>query len=105
MKRENFRKLMNDMRGALLVVATAMTIITYQMVILLPEGVWQRSMTNESALISFYACNTAGFTASMSVILLLISGISLKNEFFLGLLMLIMCSTLSSLVITYVMVL
>ncbi|GMY37402.1 hypothetical protein FCV25MIE_32645 [Fagus crenata] len=75
------------------------------MVILLPEGVWQRSTTNESASISFYTCNTSGFIASMSVILLLISCISLKNEFCLGLLMLIMCSTLSSLVITYVMVL
>ena len=80
MRRENFRKLMNDMRGALLVVATVMTIITYQMVILLPEGVWQRSMTNESALISFYVCDTAGFTTSMSVILLFISGISLKKR-------------------------
>jgi hypothetical protein len=54
---------------------------------------------------SFYACNIAEFIASMSVILLLISGISLKNKFFLGLLMLIMCTTLSSLVITYVMAL
>ena len=78
---------MDDMWGALLVVDP-------------PEGVWQRSTANESASISFYTCNTAGFTASMSVILLLIYGITLKNKFFLGLVMLIMCTSLSSLVIT-----
>ena len=96
---------MDDMRGALLVVATVTATITYQLVVDPPEGVWKRSMANESASISFYFCNTAGFTASMSVILLLISGISLKNKIFLGLLMLIMCTTLSCLVITYVMAL
>ncbi len=38
-KRENSRKLMGDMRGTLLVVATVMTIITYQLLVDPPEGV------------------------------------------------------------------
>ena len=38
-KRENSRKLMDDMRGTLLVVATVMTIITYQLLVDPPKGV------------------------------------------------------------------
>ena len=38
-KRENSHKLMDDMRGTLLVVATVMTIITYQLLVDPPKGV------------------------------------------------------------------
>ncbi|KAK7857123.1 hypothetical protein CFP56_019813 [Quercus suber] len=116
-----------EMRGALMVVATVITTITYQPALSPPGGVWQTDIKNsteinacrnttckagtlvlayggyEDVFLYFIGCNTIAFTASLSVIFLLISGVPLKNKFFIVILTLAMCTTLTFLGFTYVL--
>ena len=50
----------------------------------------------------FIFCNTISFTASLSVIFLLISGFPFKNKVCMGLLTLAMCTTITFLALAYV---
>ena len=115
------------MRGALMVVATVMTTITFQPILSPPGGVFQadeivsnwsngyRENITCSAGTSviacydqystysiFLICNSVSFTASLSVIFLLISGFPLKNKLCMGLLTLSMCITLTFLAFAYI---
>ena len=116
-----------EIRGALMVVATVITTITYQPALSPPSGVWQTDIKNsteinacrnttckagtlvlayggyEDMFLKFLFCNSIAFTASLSVIFLLISGVPLKNKFFMVILTLAMCTTLTFLASTYVL--
>ncbi|KAL0009926.1 hypothetical protein SO802_005034 [Lithocarpus litseifolius] len=118
-----------EMRGALMVVATVITTITYQRPALSPpDGVWQSDIKDsnqanacsgknkceagtlvlayggyEDGFLYFLICNSIAFTASLSVIFLLISGVPLKNKFFMVILTLAMCTTLTFLGFSYVL--
>ena len=116
-----------ETRGALMVVATVITTITYQPSLSPPGGVWQTDIKNssesnacphppcvagtlvlayggyEDMFAQFLVCNSIAFTASLSVIFLLISGVPLKNKFFMVILTLAMCTTLTFLGLTYVL--
>ncbi|KAM4099839.1 hypothetical protein ACB094_05G022700 [Castanea mollissima] len=123
-----FREWIEQMRGSLMVVATVITTITYQPALSPPGGVWQTDIkdanqfdacndTNkceagtlvfaygnyELVFLFYLTCNTIAFTASLSVMFLLISGFSLKNKCFMVILTLAMCTTLTFLGITYVL--
>ena len=126
-KSEPFSKWIEDMRGSLMVVATVITTITYQPSLSPPGGVWQTDIKNptesnacpnppceagtlvlaygsyELVFLFYLICNTMAFTASLSVMFLLISGFSLKNKCFMVVLTLAMCTTLTFLGITYVL--
>ena len=117
-----------EMRGALMVVATVITTITYQPALSPPGGVWQSDIKDsnqanacsgknkceagtfvlayggyEDGFLYFLICNSIAFTASLSVIFLLISGVPLKNKFFMVILTLAMCTTLTFLGFSYVL--
>ncbi|KAM3699375.1 hypothetical protein ACJW31_05G021000 [Castanea mollissima] len=115
-----------EMRGALMVVATVITTITYQPALSPPGGVLQTDIKNsteiiaccntckagtlvlaygddENMFVQFLLCNSIAFTASLSIIFLLISGVPLKNKFFMVILTLAMCTTLTFLGFTYVL--
>ncbi|XP_075667393.1 uncharacterized protein LOC142636983 [Castanea sativa] len=116
-----------EMRGALMVVATVITTITYQPALSPPGGVLQTDIKNSTEIIAcgnttckagtlvlaygdhenmfvlFLLCNSIAFTASLSVIFLLISGVPLKNKFVMVILTLAMCTTLTFLGLTYVL--
>ena len=115
-----------EMPGALMVVATVISTITFQPAISPPGGVWQTDVTDPSQGFrcnthnrcyagtsvmgsSFFClyqififCNTISFTASLSVIFLLISGFPFKNKVCMGLLTLAMCTTITFLALAYV---
>ena len=115
-----------ETRGALMVVATVITTITYQPTLSPPGGVWQDEKNSsesnacrnttckagtlvlayggyEYMFVLYLLCNSIAFTASLSVIFLLISGVPLKNKFFMVILTLAMCTTLTFLGLTYVL--
>nr|POE93907.1 solute carrier family 25 member 44 [Quercus suber] len=117
-----------ETRGAFMVVATVITTITYQPALSPPGRVWQTDLRNsnetkaclnrtceagtlvlayayENLFLNFLVCNTIAFTASLSVIFFLIIGFPLKNKFFMGILAIAMCTTLTFLGITYVLAL
>lgn len=117
-----------ETRGAFMVVATVISTITYQPALSPPGGVWQTDLKNsketkaclnttceagtlvlayayENLFLNFLVCNTIAFTASLSVIFFLIIGFPLKNKFFMGILTIAMCTTLTFLGITYVLAL
>ncbi|GMY34668.1 ankyrin repeat-containing protein BDA1-like [Fagus crenata] len=115
-----------EMPGALMVVATVISTITFQPAISPPGGVWQTDVTDPSQGYTcstdnkcyagtsvmgssffylyqiFIFCNTISFTASLSVIFLLISGFPFKNKVCMGLLTLAMCTTITFLALAYV---
>ena len=102
------------------------TTITYQPSLSPPGRVWQTDIKNSSEIacrnttckagtlvlayggyedmfIQFLLCNSIAFTASLSVIFLLISGVPLKNKFIMVILTLAMCTTLTFLGLTNVL--
>ena len=116
------------MRGSLMVVATVITTITFQPALSPPGGVWGETKNTtsagsgcgqngntceagklvlaynyENAYFVFLVCNTISFTASLSIIFLLISGFPLKHKVFMGILAFAMCTTLTFLGISYVL--
>ena len=95
-----------ETRGALMVVATVITTITFQPAISPPGGVWQTNVTEDKIGTGcnathtcvagtsvfgsfrykyFMVVNTISFTASLCAIFLLISGFPLKNKVCMGL--------------------
>ncbi|KAM3699381.1 hypothetical protein ACJW31_05G021500 [Castanea mollissima] len=120
---------LEETRGALMVVATVITTITFQPVINPPGGVIPPddvSKTNVSGnfhnseydtceagnsvlacsahkygYLSFMIYNTISFTASLCVVFLLISGFPLKNKVCMCLLTFAMCTTLAFLALAY----
>ena len=119
---------LGEMRGALMVVATVITTITFQPILNPPGGV---SQTNETLSIEsngngynitcpagtsvlacnadqyfaysiFLICNTISFTASLCVTFLLISGFPLRNKLCMGILTFSMCITLTFLAFAYI---
>ncbi len=112
-----------ETRGALMVVATVITTITFQPAVSPPGGVWQTNVNDTSQGFGcnpnntcaagtsvlgstsdfdmFICFNTISFTASVCIIFLLISGLPLKNKFFMGLSTFAMCTTLIFLAFAY----
>ena len=95
-----------ETRGALMVVATVITTITFQPAISPPGGVWQTNVKDDNIGTGcnathtcvagtsvfgsfrykyFMVVNTISFTASLCAIFLLISGFPLKNKVCMGL--------------------
>lgn len=102
-------------RDILMVVASLVATMGFQAGVNPPGGVWQDSDAQHTAGSSimadmhpngyryFLACNTAGFVASLSIILLLISGLPLKSKFFMWILMVIMWTAITSMALTYLL--
>ncbi|XP_019055295.1 PREDICTED: ankyrin repeat-containing protein ITN1-like [Nelumbo nucifera] len=110
-------------KSALMVVASLIATVAFQGVIAPPGGVWQDDLTTDSngnpvekphfagtsvlaynipiAYGQYIIFNTLGFLASLSIILLLVSGLPLKRRRWMWALMVIMWLAVSSLVLTY----
>ncbi|KAK0596168.1 hypothetical protein LWI29_013333 [Acer saccharum] len=129
---ENVHKKKKDwaekMGNALMVVASLTATMAFQVAINPPGGVWQEqdstvqqgSADSQSesphtvgvSVLSdhkpnFYSWflnfNTTGFMASCSIILLQISGLPIKNKFFMWILMVIMWIAISAMTVTYML--
>ena len=117
---------LDESRGSMMVVATVISTMTFQSAITPPGGVWQNNVNSKtenfdcgpeniceagtavlarSAYSDFYlafeVANALSFLASLSVILLLISGLPLKNKVCTWVLTITMCVTLTSLFFTF----
>ena len=118
-----------DNRGAIMVVATVITTITFQNTANPPGGVWQTTTTepmpgfmcypgrpceagravlahsddDDTTLryLYFTISNAISFVASLCVTFLLISGFPIKNRVCMSLLTLALCTTLISLAVSY----
>ncbi|XP_048424236.1 CARD- and ANK-domain containing inflammasome adapter protein-like [Pyrus x bretschneideri] len=128
------RDWVKDLRGMLMIVATMISTMTFQAVVNPPGGVWDHNDTNTTlgniticsesrvckagtAVLSYYGktphvdfanfivLNTISFTASVSVTLLLVSGLPLHNRLSTWLLSMFMCYALLFLAFTYLAVL
>ncbi|KAI3524057.1 hypothetical protein L1887_02677 [Cichorium endivia] len=104
-------------RNSLMVVASLIATMAFQAGTNPPSGVWQDTSTtdplhkagyaimmfNHSTLYQvFLVCNTVGFVSTLSIILLLISGLPfLKHRVFLWILMVIMWIATTSMSLTY----
>ncbi|KAI9191374.1 hypothetical protein LWI28_007652 [Acer negundo] len=120
---ENVPKKKSDwaekMGSALMVVASLIATMAFQVAMNPPGGVWQdnadsKSETHTAGVSifsdykpSFYSWflnfNTTGFMASCSIILLQISGLPIKNKFFIWILMVIMWIAISAMTVTYLL--
>ncbi|KAI3893109.1 hypothetical protein MKX03_015679 [Papaver bracteatum] len=120
----NERYLENDnwltkKHSALMVVASLIATMAFQAGLNPPSGVWQDNSEKPKhsagtsimadyaprIYILFMISNTTGFLASLSVILLLISGLPLKRRFFVWLLTAIMWIAITSTASTYIIAL
>ncbi|GMN59911.1 hypothetical protein TIFTF001_029006 [Ficus carica] len=116
-----------DKQGSIMIVSTVIATMTYQTAINPPGGIWQETVDDGKSDIyncskedkclagtsilarydtgvsytTFLVCNSISFFASLSVILLLISGVHTKNKFFMFLLTLTMCVVVTALAFTY----
>ena len=114
-----------ETRGALMVVATVITTITFQPAISPPGGVWQTNVNDTSQGFNcspdticeagtsvagsdnifnyriFLLFNSSSFIASLCFVFLLISGFPLKNKICMGLLTFAMCTTITFLALAY----
>ncbi|PKI33287.1 hypothetical protein CRG98_046325 [Punica granatum] len=117
-----------DTRGSLMTVATLIAGITFDSVLSPPGGVWQEDTTTGftcsrlkrddnitclagNAVAAYYdepkyryfmVCNTMAFMGSLSVLFLLISGFPPKNKFWMWVLTMIVCITVSFLGFTFI---
>lgn len=117
---------MEQMRGSLMVVATVTATLTFQIAINPPGGVWQSNTNSQQGCAPGQICKagtsvlafgdaqqklryelflllcTISFSASQTIILLMISGFPLGNRFVMWLLILIMCVSVFCLAGAYV---
>ncbi|KAK2639120.1 hypothetical protein Ddye_026915 [Dipteronia dyeriana] len=100
------------MSSALMVVASLIATMAFQVAVNPPGGVWQDDNKGHTAGKSIFAdrdtdysvflgFDTIGFLASLSIILLLISGLPIGRKFFIWILMVIVWIAISSLAFTY----
>ncbi|XP_020215178.1 ankyrin repeat-containing protein NPR4 isoform X1 [Cajanus cajan] len=95
---------LEEMRGMLSLVATMISSMTFNVVMNPPGGHMSPAtfyMTREITT-SFITYNTIAFIASLSVTLLLVSGVPLKNEVTMGILSIGTGVTLTFLMLTYI---
>ncbi|KAI3814803.1 hypothetical protein L1987_14448 [Smallanthus sonchifolius] len=108
---------LNRKRSSLMVVASLIATMAFQAGTNPPGGVWQDNSSNNplhkvgfavmpsnhpTLYHIFLVCNTVGFVSTLSIILLLISGLPfLKHKIFLWVLMVIMWIATASMSITY----
>ncbi|KAL3497439.1 hypothetical protein ACH5RR_040171 [Cinchona calisaya] len=105
-------------RDALMIVAILIATMAFQAGVTPPGGVWQEDsndatkpahMAGEAVMAqkhpkhyrNFIRANTVAFVSSLSIILLLISGLPFKRKFFLWALMVIMWLTITTAALTY----
>ncbi|KAL3745631.1 hypothetical protein ACJRO7_014707 [Eucalyptus globulus] len=113
-KKETKRKWQHSMHKTLMVVAILLATMAFQTSITPPGGLWQEDTGNHKAGESimaekhsiayktFITCNTISFVASLSIILVFISGLPLKRlRITTWIVMLIMWVAIISLAVTY----
>ncbi|GMJ07522.1 hypothetical protein like AT5G51160 [Hibiscus trionum] len=104
-------------RNTLMLVASLLAAMAFQAGVNPPSGVWQDNdqseESNHRAGLSvladnypfvytfFLICNTTGFLASLSIILLLISGLPLRLRFFMWVLMVVMWVAITAMALAY----
>lgn len=100
-------------RDTLMVVASLIATMGFQLAVNFPGGFWEKSEDDHIAGYSTMAdnntfsyslilgFNTTGFIASLSIILLLTSGLPLRCKFFMSILTVIMWIAISSMALTY----
>lgn len=114
-----------ETRGTLMVMATVIATMTFQAGITPPGGVWQENTTTggfncshpvceagtailsyawPSDYINFVSFNTTSFFAALCVLLLLISGFSMKNKFVIWFLTIAMITAVTFMALTYLWV-
>ncbi|KAM7497911.1 hypothetical protein LguiA_022325 [Lonicera macranthoides] len=113
-----------EARGNLMVAATVIASMAFQAAVNPPGGVWQDSAKDDPATISideshtagysiaatrfpyaynvFLLCNTTSFVASLSTVLLIIGGFPLKHKVTTWLLMMMICLSITSMLLTYI---
>ncbi|OWM84127.1 hypothetical protein CDL15_Pgr009374 [Punica granatum] len=112
-KRKKIRKKgwLEQKRSALMVVASLIATMAYQAGINPPANIWpgkSEIVTTKNSRehlrvdsFAFIICNSASFYASLSIILLLISGLPLRWRFFMCLLMVVVCVAVVSVMLAY----
>ncbi|EOY31173.1 Ankyrin repeat family protein, putative [Theobroma cacao] len=108
-------------RGTLMLVASLLATLAFQVGVNPPSGVWQDTSPSDSSSMAksprfsimadtypgrytlFLIANTTGFMASLSIILLLISGLTLRHRFFMWILMNVMWVAITAMAVTYTM--
>ncbi|PWA74861.1 ankyrin repeat-containing domain, PGG domain protein [Artemisia annua] len=115
---KNYEDWLDKKRSSLMVVASLIATMAFQAGVNPPSGVWQEDSPNNDPLkmagyaimVSnhptlyhiFLICNTVDFVSTLSIILLLISGLPfIKHRVFLWLLMVIMWIATTSMSLTY----
>ncbi|XP_038888984.1 ankyrin repeat-containing protein BDA1-like [Benincasa hispida] len=115
---------LQEVQGTLMLVATVIATVTFQGTINPPGGTWQQDQVLSSCswkqgsvqdagtaimackslriYIRYFMSNSISFLASVSVILLIVSGFPLKNKVFCGLLTVAMCVAVVCLTFAYV---
>ncbi|KAL0394206.1 UNVERIFIED_CONTAM: hypothetical protein Slati_4386800 [Sesamum latifolium] len=110
-------------RSALMVVASLIATMAFQVGVNPPSGVWQDDNTIDSqgnpvsdphkagfsvlahnqphVYTGFYTVNTTSFIASLSIILLLMSGLPIRRRFFMWILMVITWLAITAIALTY----
>ncbi|PPD66183.1 hypothetical protein GOBAR_DD36939 [Gossypium barbadense] len=106
-------------RDSLMVVASLMATMSFQAGLTPPGGLWQDDFTgtatershesghsiiadtNQSYYTQYLAANTTSFMASMSIILLLVTGLPFQRRFFMWILTVIVWIAITSMAITY----
>ncbi|KAK6927248.1 Ankyrin repeat, partial [Dillenia turbinata] len=115
---------LEEQRSSLMVVASLIATMAFQAGVAPPSGVWGETQTldsdgnpldypqyagfsilannNPQGYDRFLALNTTSLVASLSIILLLISGLPIRNRIFIFVLMVIMWIAISTVALTYV---
>ncbi|KAL5987547.1 hypothetical protein ACLOJK_035295 [Asimina triloba] len=116
-RKEEHLDWLNDTRSTLMIVATLIATVSFQLGVNPPGGVWQEDdkqskyshYAGESIMSdkyprrykSFTIFNSIGFLSSSLIILLLISGFSLKRRIFMWALRIITWMAVSSMIVSY----
>ncbi|XP_010278732.1 PREDICTED: ankyrin repeat-containing protein ITN1-like [Nelumbo nucifera] len=122
-KPRNHEDWVEKKRGTLMVVASLIATMAFQAGVNPPGGVWQDSSDNSTNAITpphtagtsvmadmypdtfhrFVNCNTLGLIASLSIILLLVSGLPMRHRIFVWILMVAMWIAITAMTLTYLM--